>query len=237
MGFFMRSCINLLLIPILLLGCAGASEILVGQTGENYSKIQAAIDVSMPGDTIKVKSGIYRENVNINKPLSLVGVDSGNGTPLVNGGGSGSVITIAAGNTTFQGFNITGSGHCGCGHAGIRISSSNNLIMSNIIYKNKYGIYIETAGTNNTFVSNDLLNNSISISDSGSNNSWDASAKSSGWRGLLEMISGPRIRGNHYSDYDEVVEGCNDTNKDLICDEPKAIGSSLDSYPSISAMN
>jgi parallel beta-helix repeat protein len=109
--------------------------------------------------------------------------------------------------------------------------------MSNILYKNKYGIYIEAAGTNNTFVSNDLLNNSISISDSGKNNSWDASAKSSGWRGLLEMISGPRVMGNHYSEYDDVVEGCNDTNKDLICDEPKIIGSSMDRYPSISAMN
>ena len=51
------------------------------------------------------------------------------------------------------------------------------------------------------------------------------------------MISGPRIRGNHYSDYDEVVEGCNDTNKDLICDQPKAIGSSMDSNPSVSVLN
>jgi parallel beta-helix repeat protein len=227
----------LILIPILLLGCASASETIVGQTGANYSQIQAAIDGSTPGDTIKVLSGVYNENVNINKALNLVGVDSGSGRPLVNAGGSGSVITITASNTTVGGFNITGSGGCGCGHSGIKVLSSNNLIMNNIIYKNKYGIYIEAAGTNNSFVSNDLLDNSITISDSGRNNSWDASAKPGGLRGILEIFSGPQIKGNHYSDYDEVGEGCNDTNKDLICDKPKAIGSSLDNYPSISAMN
>ena len=233
----MRSCILLILIPLLLWGCAGASEVLVGQTGANYSQIQAAIDGSMPGDTIRVQSGVYKENVNINKPLNLIGVDSGNGRPLVNAGGSGSVITIAASNTTVQGFNITGSGGCGCGHSGIKVLSSNNLIMNNIIYKNKYGIYIEAAGANNTFVSNDLINNSITISDSGKNTSWNAGTRSGGLRGILDMISGPRVVGNHYSDYDEVGEGCNDTNNDLICDKPKVIGSSLDSYPSISATN
>jgi len=238
---FMRSCIYLIMIPMLLLGCAGASEIIVGQTSantsENYSQIQAAIDACMPGDTIKVQSGVYKENININKPLNLVGVDSGKGRPLVDAGKSGSVITITAGNTTVQGFNITGSGGCGCGHAGIRIQSSNNLIMNNIIYKNKYGLYVDSTGTNNTFVSNDLINNSISISDSGKNSSWDAGTRSEGWRGILEMISGPKTKGNHYSDYDEVGEGCNDTNKDLICDQPKMIGSSQDRYPSIPAMN
>ncbi|NTV77302.1 MAG: hypothetical protein HGA68_04795, partial [Methanothrix sp.] len=50
----------------------------MGQTGANYSQIQAAIDGSMPGDTIRVQSGVYKENVNINKPLNLIGVDSGN---------------------------------------------------------------------------------------------------------------------------------------------------------------
>jgi parallel beta-helix repeat protein len=225
----------LILIPFLLLGCAGASKIVVGQTGADYSQIQKAIDNSTPGDTIEVQSGVYHENVNIYKSLSLVGVDSGSGRPLVDAGGSGSVISISASNTTVEGFNITGSGGCGCGNAGIKVVSSNNMIKDDIIYKNKYGIYIDPAGTNNTFLGNDLINNSITISDGGTNNRWNSSTNSDGLGGLLEMISGQQVKGNHYSDYDEEAEGCTDANKDLICDSPKVIGSSMDSYPSISA--
>jgi len=233
----MRSCITLILIPILLLGCAGASKIIVGQSGTDYSQIQRAIDNSTPGDIIEVQSGVYHENVNIYKSISLVGVDSGNGRPVVDAGGSGSVISISAGNTTVEGFNITGSGGCGCGNAGLKIQSSYNMIRQNIIYKNKYGIYIESGSSNNTFLGNDLLNNSITISDSGTNNRWNASTESGALKGLIEMVSGLQVKGNHYSDYDEEAEGCIDANKDLICDSPKVIGSGMDSYPSVSAAN
>jgi hypothetical protein len=55
----------------------------------------------------------------------------------------------------------------------------------------------------------------------------------------MELISGPRVLGNHYSDYDEEKEGCYDANQDKICDNPKEIGSGpgKDSYPSATSMN
>lgn len=42
---------------------------------DDYPTIQAAIDAAQPGDTMYVKAGRYVENLVIDKPLSLVGVE------------------------------------------------------------------------------------------------------------------------------------------------------------------
>jgi parallel beta-helix repeat protein len=140
-----------------------------------------------------------------------------------------------ANGSTVKGFNLTGSGHCGCGSAGIQVASSNNTVLENIIYKNKYGIYVKPENFNNTFVSNDLLQNEIAAYDPG-NNSWNSSLKAEGLQKLVELVVGKQMKGNHYSDYDEPEEGCNDTNKDGFCDLPRKIdgGNSVDLYPSFS---
>jgi len=234
----MRVCLILILISILVLGCANASKITVGPNDADYSHIQQAIDNSSQGDIIEVQSGLYRENVFVYKTLTLQGIDAGQGLPVVDAGGSGSVISISSNDTVVKGFNITGSGGCGCGNAGIKVESSNNIVQGNIIYKNKYGIYIPSGNENNTFLYNDLLENEIAVSDSGINNRWNGSAPAAGLQSLLELISGPRVMGNHYSDYDEVVEGCNDTNRDNICDKPRKMGGTdMDNYPLVSSAN
>lgn len=235
----MRACLTLILIPILVLGFSSASKITVGPKDADYSRIQQAIDNCSQGDTIEVQSGVYRENLHISKTLALQGIDSGKGLPVVDAGGSGSVISITSNDSIVKGFNITGSGGCGCGNAGIKVTSSNNIVQGNIIYKNKYGIYIQSGAENNTFLSNNLLENEITVSDGGRNNRWNGSMPAEGLQGLLELISGPRAIGNHYSDYDEAKEGCNDTNQDKICDMPRKIGSGpgMDNYPSVSPLN
>jgi parallel beta-helix repeat protein len=228
-----------MLIPILVLGYADASKISVGPKDADYSSIQQAIDNSSQGDIIDVQSGMYRENVYVYKTLTLEGIDTGNGLPVVDAGGSGSVISITSNDTIVEGFNVTGSGGCGCGNAGIKVQSSNNIVKGNTISKNKYGIYIQSGCENNTFLGNDLLNNDIAVSDSGFNNRWNSSAPSGGLQGLLAMIGGQQPLGNHYSDYDEVAEGCNDTNNDKICDLPRIMGSGpdKDNYPVVSSLN
>jgi len=235
----MRACLILILIPILVLGYAAASKITVGPKDADYSHIQQAIDNSSQGDIIEVQSGLYRENLYVYKTLTLQGIDTGSGLPVVDAGGSGSVISMTSNETIVKGFNITGSGGCGCGNAGLKVQSSNNIVQGNIIYKNKYGIYIQSGCENNTFLSNDLLDNEIAVSDSGINNRWNESAPAAGLQSLLAMVSGLSVVGNHYSDYDEVSEGCNDTNQDKICDQPRMIGSGpgMDNYPSVTSRN
>ena len=81
-------------------------------------------------------------------------------------------------------------------------------------------IYIEEGATNNTIHSNDFLENRVAANDTVGNR-WSMEMKEEGLMGLLK---GAKIIGNHYSDYDEPGEGCNDTNSDGFCDEPRTIG-------------
>jgi parallel beta-helix repeat protein len=223
---------NLLLILILILGSTHAASITVGPADGDYSRIQEAIDNASAGDIIEVHSGTYLERLRFAKALTLIGLDTGQGMPLIDGNGSSSVITLSANGSTVQGFNLTGSGHCGCGSAGIQVTSSNNTVMDNVLYKNKYGIYVKPGAVNNTFISNVFLDNDIAASDSG-NNSWSGSEKAEGLHKLAELLLGKRMQGNYYSDYDEPEEGCNDTNSDGFCDQPRNIsgGSSVDLHP------
>ncbi len=232
----MRQC--LIIILILMLGAASAAKITVGPENADYAKIQQAIDNATDGDVIEVHSGTYHENVYVFKPVALLGVDTGQGMPLVDASGAGSVITLASNGTTVEGFNVTGSGHCGCGNSGILVDSSDNSIIGNEIYRNKYGIYVKPGMINNTFLSNDLQENNITAYDSASSR-WDADAKAEGLQGLMQQVTGEQARGNHYSDYDEPAEGCNDTDKDGFCDLPRKIegGSAQDNHSSALPMN
>ena len=49
--------------------------------------IQATINRAADGDRIVVKSGQYRENLNVTKNIVLIGLDTGNGKPVVDAGG------------------------------------------------------------------------------------------------------------------------------------------------------
>jgi len=126
---------------------------------DDYSTIQQAIDAADSGDTIIVKSGIYYENVNVNKQLVLKGIDTGNGKPIVDARGHGSVITLSSDGITLEGFTITNSGNS-WGDAGIKVLSSNNLIINNNISNNNWdAIYLSPFSRNNTIKNNIICNN------------------------------------------------------------------------------
>jgi len=99
--------------------------------GGDFSGIQEAINNASVGDTIIVHSGVYYENVYVNKSVTLKGI----GYPVVDANGSGSAITLNADGITLEGFNATNSGsmwEC----AGIRVISSNNTITGNNVCNN-----------------------------------------------------------------------------------------------------
>lgn len=54
------------------IGCERSTSLTVP---DNYRTIQAAIDAAGPGETVRVRPGIYHESVHIDKNVSLQGVD------------------------------------------------------------------------------------------------------------------------------------------------------------------
>ncbi|KAF5437215.1 CASH domain-dontaining protein [Candidatus Methanophagaceae archaeon] len=204
-------------------GCASAATIYtVCPSGCNYTSIQAAIEAAEPGNIIEVYSGIYYENVNVAKRLILNGVDTGTGKPVVDAGGSGSVIALNANGITLEGFTVTNSGHrSGCRYrdAGIMVTSNNNAITGNNVNNNEDGIYLDSS-SHNTITVNIVRNNDgygICISGSYSNNIRGNTACNNNEDGIC--ISGSdynNIAGNTVSNnngYGIVLsDGCSNTN-------------------------
>lgn len=103
---------------------AQANTITVGSQGYDYTSIQEAIDAASPGDVVEVYGKTYNENVNVNKKLTLLGIDIGEGIPTVNANGS-SAITLSSDGITLKGFKAMNS------EIGIQVNSSNNIIVGN----------------------------------------------------------------------------------------------------------
>jgi nitrous oxidase accessory protein len=73
---------------------------------EDVADLQGLIDDAEPGDVITLTEGTYRGGVVIDKPLTIVG----EGRPVVDGGGEGTVIEVLAPDVTIEHLVIRGSG-------------------------------------------------------------------------------------------------------------------------------
>ena len=127
---------------------------------DDYAKIQWAVDNATEGDTIFVKSGTYYENVNVNKQLTLRGLNTGGGKPIVDANRSGGAITLSADGITLEGFAVTNSGSS-YPDAGIKVNSNNNAIMDNMVCNNNYGGMWLSESSDNTIIGNNVSNNDV----------------------------------------------------------------------------
>ncbi len=128
---------------------------------ENYETIQQAINAASVGDIIYVRNGTYSERVVVNKTVSLFGEDKFN--TIIDGGGSGNVISITADNVTVTGFSIQNSGSI-LTVGGVYIDHSvGNKITGNIIRNNEYGVY-HSYSSENSIVNNTVFNNNYGMS-------------------------------------------------------------------------
>ena len=80
-----------------------AAEHTVAPSGADFITIKDALDWSASGDTIQVKSGTYTENLKLDKQVSLIGVDTGGGAPVIETR-RGDAITVLADGCTIEGF-------------------------------------------------------------------------------------------------------------------------------------
>ncbi len=170
-------------------GLAPAATFTV-QAGES---IQAAIEKASPGDVIEVMSGTYKESVTIDRPLTLVGIDSGEGMPVIDAGSIfGSVYLIENG-CQLMGFRILNlQGH------GIDVNSNHNKIANNTIEACGASIYL--GGANSNIVSHNdakiscqgliglLPSDAIQLMDS-NDNIIEGNTASDAWIGIYLMHS------------------------------------------------
>jgi len=130
-------------------------------TGKKYETIQEAINAANIGNTIYVRNGTYYEHVVVNKTISLVGENKSN--TIIDGKGSGNVISVTADDVNIRGFTIQSSGWT-ISQSGVHVyHSSGNKISDNALRNNLYGIHLYYSGEN-TVVNNTILDNRYGIS-------------------------------------------------------------------------
>jgi parallel beta-helix repeat protein len=128
-----------------------------GEGPNNYTSIQDAINNASTGYTIYVydDSSPYYETLIINKSIILMGENTE--TTIIDGSGSGHVISLIENNITVTGFTIK---YCGgtWTRAGIFVISSDNTITKNQIIDCRNGIFIEYKSYN-TISNNTIIHN------------------------------------------------------------------------------
>lgn len=122
---------------------------------DDYPTIQEAINAANPGDIIFVKNGTYYENIVVNKTVSLIGESRENA--IIDGNGTGIVISIRANYTKLVSFSIT-NGQSGIWMIGRSIL--NNTVTYCKIMNNSAGIRLWGA-SNCTLTRNNVINNRI----------------------------------------------------------------------------
>ena len=127
----------------------GFEKFFVGGNGSgNYSTIQEAIDIADPGDTIFVFTGIYSENILINKSIYLRG--EGNHNTIIKNQDSLHTVYVTANYVTLDNFTIQGTPSPDYYNASIKFSdgSSHNTVTNCILLDNYYGIWLYSSKYN-----------------------------------------------------------------------------------------
>jgi parallel beta-helix repeat protein len=101
-----------------------------------FDTVQGGMDYVTPGGTVYVAPGVYGENVVIDQQVTLVGEDAA--TTVIDGGGSGVVVTVLADGVEISGFTVRNSGStesdAGIGLIGVANADlHDNLVQGNAI--------------------------------------------------------------------------------------------------------
>jgi len=101
--------------------------------------LQPLIDAAAPGSTVTVPAGTYQGPVTIRGPLTV----AGEGMPVIDGGGAGSVVTIEGDGVVLRGFAVRNSGRNVTEEAsGIKASGERHRIEWNDVRDVYFGIHL-----------------------------------------------------------------------------------------------
>ena len=141
------------LVAMLVAPRADARTWTVGAANADFPLISPAVAAASAGDVIRVRGGVYRENLVLDKQLSLVG----EANPIVFGTGVGSVIVVLAAGCEVSGFTIEGSGTGATNQmdAAVQVRSNDNRIVDNRMRRVFYGVVVVDA-THNEIADNEI---------------------------------------------------------------------------------
>ena len=219
--------VNVTLFVLCFVAAASATTWSVDGSGDaDFTGIQDAINKASDEDTIIVHSGIYDENVVVDKSVTLKGI----GHPVVDACGEGDAIRLTADGITLLGFTATNAGNSWLFstmiHAGINVISNNNTITGNNASNNRKGIRL-CSSCNNKIYFNNFINNTDNVY------SYDASTNI--WNSPLEITytyDGTTYKsyvGNYWDNYggtDAEGDGIGDTHYSIDSDSDES-----DDYP------
>ena len=136
-----------ILVLIILSSTALASTLNVGNA-EKHKTIQSAVNMAKDGDTIKVASGTYKENVRIDKPLTILGTKY----PKVDG------FYYDDTTGTIDGFSIQKNGIVG------NYAGGNGIIRNNYFYNCDISL-MGWSSSSAIIMNNQLKNGTIALQD------------------------------------------------------------------------
>lgn len=115
-------------------------RLIVSPTGP-YFTIESALTAAQTGNTIEVHGGMYPALV-VEKSITLEGVD----WPVIDGGGQGTVVTLAAPDIVLRGFEVRGSGvdpdH---DHSGVTLVAPRIIVENNRLRDVLFGVFVAQA--------------------------------------------------------------------------------------------
>ncbi|NOZ76977.1 MAG: hypothetical protein GXO65_04730 [Euryarchaeota archaeon] len=147
-------------------GSAHAVAPYISNGTATFTTIQEAVDNTTAGGTISI-SGTYTENVDVYKPLNIVG--DGTATTIITANNTADhVFNVTASNVNIS--NLTVTNATGAGKAGIYLANSNSSTIQNVNASgNYYGIYLYSSPSN-TLTNNIASNTTYGIYLYSSNN-------------------------------------------------------------------
>jgi len=186
----------------------------------DFCNIQQGINAANPGDIIMVSFGKFYEHIVVNKSVTLIGEDRNKS--IIDGNGTGTVVTVNADYVNISGFTIQQSGDHQRGvfldgsnnstiwgniivdnYYGVRLNNSEkNLIKDNLVHGNIWGIYLQDS-KNNMIESNMIVDNyrrglHLDFSD---NNTLNGNSVTNHVEAIyLESSSNNSLRNNNLTD-------------------------------------